>query len=65
MDSGIADSQSRRRVVGQANPHYFLSRLNANADFRVLLADRIYRQFFNDGPLTPAKVDRPVHGPRG
>lgn len=44
----------RTRIVGQANPHYFLSRLNANPDFRVLLADRIYKQFFNDGPLTPA-----------
>jgi hypothetical protein len=45
-------SVNRVRIVGQANPHYLLSRLNANADFRVLLADHIYRRFFNDGVLT-------------
>lgn len=45
---------NRVNIVGQANPHYFLNRLNANADFRMLLADRIYRQYFNDGPLTAA-----------
>ena len=44
---------NRVRIVGQANPHYLLSRLNANADFRVLLADRVYQRFFNDGVLTP------------
>ncbi len=43
---------NRVRIVGQANPHYLLSRLNANADFRVLLADHIYQRFFNDGVLT-------------
>lgn len=43
---------NRVRVVGQSNPHYLLSRLNANADFRVLLADHIYQRFFNDGALT-------------
>ncbi len=47
-------TEDRVRVVGQANPHYLLSRLNANADFRVLLADHIYRQLFNDGALTPS-----------
>ena len=45
---------NRVPIIGQANPHYFLNRLSANVDFRVLLADRIYKQFFNDGPLTPA-----------
>jgi hypothetical protein len=44
---------NRVGVVGQANPYYLLNRLNANADFRVLLADRIYQRFFNDGVLTP------------
>jgi hypothetical protein len=43
---------NRVRIVGQSNPHYLLSRLNTNADFRVLLADHIYRRFFNDGVLT-------------
>jgi hypothetical protein len=50
---------NRVRIVGQANPHYLLSRLNANADFRVLLADHIYRRFFNDGVLTaPRSIAR-------
>jgi hypothetical protein len=44
---------NRVTVVGQANPHYLLNRLNTNADFRVLLADHIYQRFFNDGVLTP------------
>ena len=47
---------NRVRIVGQANPHYLLSRLNANADFRVLLADHIYQRFFNDGALTPSNA---------
>ena len=46
---------NRVRIVGQANPHYLLSRLNANADFRILLADHIYRRFFNDGVLTSSR----------
>jgi hypothetical protein len=45
-------TENRVNIVGQANPHYFLNRLKANADFRMLLADRIYQQFFYDGPLT-------------
>ncbi|MBN1360927.1 MAG: lamin tail domain-containing protein [Sedimentisphaerales bacterium] len=43
---------NRVNVVGVWNPHYLMSRLSANADFRVSLADRIYRHFFNDGVLT-------------
>jgi hypothetical protein len=46
---------NRVRIVGQANPHYLLSRLNANADFRVLLADHIYQRFFHDGVLTASR----------
>jgi hypothetical protein len=46
---------NRVRIVGQANPHYLLNRLNANADFRVLLADHIYQCFFHDGVLTPSR----------
>ncbi len=45
---------NRVTVVGGANgPHYLVSRLKANADFKMLMADRIYRFFFNDGALTP------------
>jgi hypothetical protein len=50
---------NRVEIVGSANPHYLLNRLNANSDFRMLLADHIHRHFFNDGALTPAKsIDR-------
>lgn len=45
-------SINRVNVVGVWNPHYLMSRLAANADFRILLADRIYRHFYNDGVLT-------------
>ena len=34
------------------NPHYLMDRLAENADFRVLLADRIYQHFYNTGTLT-------------
>ena len=47
---------NRVRIVGQANPHYLLDRLMDNADFCVLLADRIYDRFFNDGVLTPERA---------
>ncbi|MEN6429217.1 MAG: CotH kinase family protein, partial [Phycisphaerales bacterium] len=45
-------SVNRVNVVGVVNPHYLMDRLAANADFRMLLADRIYEQFYNDGALT-------------
>ncbi len=45
-------SINRVNVVGVVNPHYLMDRLAANADFRMLLADRIYEQFYNDGALT-------------
>ncbi len=45
-------SINRVNVVGVWNPHYLMNRLAANADFHVLLADRIYRHFYNDGVLT-------------
>jgi len=38
-------------------PGRIFPQLLAHDDFRVLLADRIYKHFFNDGALTPAKVD--------
>jgi hypothetical protein len=43
---------NRVNVVGVWNPHYLMDRLSANADFRVLLSDRIYRHFYHDGVLT-------------
>jgi hypothetical protein len=47
-------NENRVRIVGQQNPHYLLNRLMDNSDFRMLLADRIYKSFFHDGALTPA-----------
>ncbi len=34
------------------NPHYLWSRLRQNAEFRLLIADRIQKHFFNAGALT-------------
>ncbi|HQA90863.1 MAG TPA: CotH kinase family protein, partial [Sedimentisphaerales bacterium] len=50
---------NRVNIVGQSNPHYLVDRLMANEDFRVQMADHIYKRFFNDGALTPgAAIDR-------
>ncbi|HON92677.1 MAG TPA: CotH kinase family protein [Sedimentisphaerales bacterium] len=49
-------TDNRVNVVGVWNPHYLMDRLAANADFRMLLADRIYRHFYNDGVLTRQKT---------
>ena len=43
---------NRVNVGGVVNPHVLMDRLASNADFRMLLADRIYEQFYNDGTLT-------------
>ena len=45
-------TENRVNVVGIYNPHYLINRLNANSEFRMLLADRIYKQFYNGGALT-------------
>ncbi len=45
-------TRNRVNVVGVWNPHYLMDRLAANPDFRVLLADRIYRHYYHDGALT-------------
>jgi hypothetical protein len=47
-------NENRVGIVGQQNPHYLLNRLMNNGDFRMLLADHIYKRFFHDGELTPA-----------
>ena len=55
------------------NPTRLFQQLRANADFRQLLIDRIYKAYFNGGPLTPeaararyaalaAEIDRAVVG---
>ena len=50
---------SRVDVVGVRNPHYLMSKLVANPEFKMLLADHIHRHFFNAGALTPdATTDR-------
>lgn len=35
------------------NPHYLVSRLRANTEFKMLFADRVQQHFFNGGALTP------------
>jgi hypothetical protein len=46
---------NRVNVVGIYNPHYLINRLLKNSDFRILMADRIYRYFYNEGALTTEK----------
>jgi len=38
----------------ESNPQYIWQRLQANAEFRLLVADHVQRFFFNGGPLMPA-----------
>ncbi|MBX3732946.1 MAG: lamin tail domain-containing protein [Verrucomicrobiae bacterium] len=40
--------------VSKSNPQYFFQRLAVNPEFRMRLADRIHRHFFNEGALTPS-----------
>jgi hypothetical protein len=47
---------NRVPVVGVWNPHTLMDRLAENEEFRLLLADHIYRHFFNDGVLTKDKA---------
>jgi hypothetical protein len=37
----------------KSNPQYIFQQLQANPEFRLLVADHIQRHFFNDGALTP------------
>ncbi len=42
--------------AGQSNPRgLFIDLVNTHDDYRMLVADRAYCMFFNDGVLTPAK----------
>lgn len=45
-------SEDRVKIVGIENPHLLISKLMANADFKVLFADHVYKHFFNNGVLT-------------
>ncbi len=38
------------------NPQWLHFKLATNEEFRILMADRIYKFFFNNGTLTPGKV---------
>ncbi|MCX7046737.1 MAG: lamin tail domain-containing protein, partial [Candidatus Sumerlaeota bacterium] len=38
------------------NPQWLHQQLATNAEYRLKFADRVYRAFFNNGPLTPASA---------
>lgn len=40
--------------ASKSNPQYFFQQLTASTEFRMRVADRVHRHFFNDGVLTPA-----------
>jgi hypothetical protein len=44
--------QGAAAALARSNPQYIFTRLTANAEFRMRLADHIQRQFFNSGVLT-------------
>ncbi len=46
--------------ITKSNPQYFFQRLASNAEFKLHVADRIHRAFFNEGPLTPVANRRRV-----
>ena len=43
-------------TLATSNPHYFFSRLATNPEFRIRVADRIHKHFFNGGALSAEKV---------
>lgn len=60
-------------ILNKSNPQWFWQQLSANAEFRMRVADRVQRHFFNGGLLTPqactarflrrkAEIDRAVVG---
>lgn len=60
---GVDDDRTQPITVGdpaagssfsESNPQYVWQRLQANAEFRLLVADHVHRFFFNGGVLTPA-----------
>jgi hypothetical protein len=51
-------SERRMNITNFAmfNPQWLHFKLATNEEFRILMADRIYKFFFNNGTLTPDKV---------
>ncbi|MBN1647962.1 MAG: CotH kinase family protein [Spirochaetales bacterium] len=57
VDIGFRTDQFRMTVsrFDDFHPQWLHFRLAENAEFRILMADRAYRLFFNDGPMTPER----------
>lgn len=60
--SGIGLSENRVSIsmtvsgFSRFHPQWLHYRLSDNAEYRIRFADRVYKQFFNQGCLTPEKV---------
>jgi hypothetical protein len=50
--AGDPTQQGAATALACSNPQYFFTRLAANAEFRLRVADHVQRQFFNGGVLT-------------
>jgi hypothetical protein len=50
--AGDPVQQGAATAFAKSNPHYVFTRLTANAEFRMRLADHIQKQFFNGGVFT-------------
>ena len=44
--------------INSSNPQYFHQDLTPNPEYKIRFADRIYRAFYNNGPMTVAKTRR-------
>ncbi|RYD78600.1 MAG: hypothetical protein EOP84_14050, partial [Verrucomicrobiaceae bacterium] len=42
------------RAFSESNPQYIFQQCTYASEFKTLLADRVYKHFYNDGVLTPA-----------
>ncbi len=49
---------NRINYVGVYNPCYLIDKLKANSDFKMLMADHIFKQFYNEGALTREQTTR-------
>jgi hypothetical protein len=50
--AGDPTQQGAAAALARSNPGYLFTRLTANAEFRMRVADHVQRQFFNGGVLT-------------
>jgi hypothetical protein len=50
--AGDPVQQGEAGALARSNPQYIFTRLTANPEFRIRLADRIQKEFFNGGVLT-------------